>query len=555
LSLEEGRGDGMSDGKQTVTIRIDGRWLEADPAQTVLQVALANGIEIPYFCYHPSLSVVGNCRQCQVRIGMRQPDDSIRWMPKLQVSCNTAVAPGMVVDTCCPEVRAAQAANMEFLLINHPLDCPICDQVGECWLQEHAYTAGPGETRFRESKLHFDKRADIGPHVLLDKERCIQCTRCIRFCDEVTGTSELALLARGNRTEVDIFPGRPLDNPYSGNVVDLCPVGALTLKEFRFKSRLWFLQTASTVCPGCARGCNIKVWHRDRKISRITPRDNEEVNGSWICDEGRLIHENPVSGERLQEPFASSPSSPALPVSWSQALDAAADLLRQAGDAAAGLFHAGTTLEEAYLALRILGRDTGSTSVAVPLHKEGSDDDLLIRADRTPNRRGLTELLHGLEPGLVTTEALLEQAARGELSTLLVLGEDLASTADIALLDNALAAGLKLIVLAGHESPTVTRGAVVLPSAVYPEVDGTVVSFRGRVQRVTAAYPPPFQCRPGIAILGELAARLNAGEANRPARELFDELAGAVPAFHGLASDNLGDLGAWLPSAATAGSA
>jgi len=293
--------------------------------------------------------------------------------------------------------------------------------------------------------------------------------------------------------------------------VDLCPVGALTLKEFRFKSRLWFLQTASTVCPGCARGCNIKVWHRDRKISRITPRDSEAVNGSWICDEGRLIHEKPVSGERLQEPLASSPSSPASPVSWSQALDAAADLLRQTGDVAAGVFHAGTTLEEAYIALRILGRDTGDCGVAVPLHEEGSDDDLLIRADRTPNRRGLTELLDGLEPGLVTTEALLEQATRGELSTLLVLGEELAAITGVDLLDRALAAGLKLVVLAGHESPTVTRGTVVLPSAVFPEVDGTVVSFRGRVQRMTAAYPPPFQCRPGVEILGELAARLGAG--------------------------------------------
>jgi NADH-quinone oxidoreductase subunit G len=539
---------------KTVIIIIDGQPYEADPARTVLQVALANGIEIPYFCYHPYLSVAGNCRQCQVKIGTRQSDNSIKWMPKLQISCDTKVADGMVVDTRCEEVRRAQAANMEFLLINHPLDCPICDQVGECWLQEHAYTAGAGVTRFREEKLRFDKRVDIGPDVLLDKERCIQCTRCIRFCDEVTGTAELALISRGNRTEIDIFPGRPLDNPYSGNVVDICPVGALTLKEFRFKSRLWFLGTATSVCTGCARGCSITVWHRDRAVSRITPRDNPEVNDTWICDAGRLIHTRPVSGARIQEPRLAFPSGSAR--TWEAALDSAASLLREAGGAVAGVFGSGATLEEAYLGLRLLGQLTGDgeagsrVEVAVPVHEDGEDDSLLIRADKTPNRRGLLELLAGLEPGRVELDTLMGQAAAGETKALLVLGEDLvAAGVEGAVMERALQAGLKLVVLTAHESDTARKATVILPAAVFPEMDGTVVNFQGRVQRMDAAYPPPYLARPGVWILSGLSARLGAGEPGRRARDVFDEMAGAVPAFRGLTFQGLGPLGAWLPAA------
>jgi NADH-quinone oxidoreductase subunit G len=323
----------VSEAEKTVTLTIDGVEHQVPARVTVLKAALERQVEIPYFCYHPYLSVPGNCRQCQVKVGMKQEDGSVKWMPKLQVSCNTRVADGMVVLTADDEVVQAQKANMEFLLINHPLDCPICDQVGECWLQEHAFTAGRGETRFREQKNHFDKRVDVGPHVLLDKERCIQCTRCIRFCDEVTGTSELALFSRGSHTEVDIFPGRPLDNPYSGNVVDICPVGALTLKEFRFKSRLWFMKTEDSVCPGCARGCNIKVWHRDRAVTRITPRDNPDVNKSWICDAGRLIGQALESGERVAGPRVAGQAVP-----WEQALEEAASRLQAAGGkvAAAG---------------------------------------------------------------------------------------------------------------------------------------------------------------------------------------------------------------------------
>ncbi len=538
----------MSNGTAQVKLTIDGRSIAVDATATVLEVALAPRIDIPYFCYHPYLSVPGNCRQCEVKVGSRQEDGSIRWMPKLQVSCNMRVAEGLVVDTRCDEVMQAQKNNMEFLLINHPLDCPICDQVGECWLQEHAYTSGMGETRFREEKVHLDKRVDIGPHVLLDKERCIQCTRCIRFCDEVTGTSELALVARGNHTEVDIFPGRPLDNPYSGNVVDICPVGALTLKEFRFKSRLWFLKTADSICPGCARGCNIKIWHRDHAIARLTPRDNPEVNKTWMCDQGRLLAPTLEAGERVREPRVDGKA-----VDWQEALDEAVSRLRRASGRPAGVIHPWSTLEDGWLALKVLaaaGEGDSPVAMALPVHEQGEDDDLLLRADKSPNRRGLTELFTARGADSAGVADLLDRAVAGELGALLVVGEDLAILASEEKLAAARAAGLELIVVASHENATTREGTVILPAGIFPEVDGTVVNHQGRVQVMHAAYPPPFLARTGAWILARLAFRLDAGSDDVRTRDLFDELAAQVPAFRGLTYANLGASGCVLPGAA-----
>ncbi|MFQ5767458.1 MAG: 2Fe-2S iron-sulfur cluster-binding protein [Acidobacteriota bacterium] len=539
--------------KKTVSFTIDGKPFEAEAGRTVLEVALKNRIQIPYFCYHPYLSVPGNCRQCQVKVGMPGRDGGpTRWMPKLMVSCNTQVAEGMEVDTRAPEVKKAQAANMEFLLINHPLDCPICDQVGECWLQEHAFARGPGRTRFREEKVHLAKRVDVGPHVLLDRERCIQCTRCIRFCDEISRSSELALFSRSDRSEIGIFPGRPLANPYSGNVVDICPVGALTLKEFRFQSRLWFLNTTSSVCPGCARGCSIKLWHRDGAVERITPRENPEVNQTWICDHGRLICGDLAVGERIREPRhtpAKNGGEGAVPLDWPRALEEAAALLKQAHGRVGAVIRAWATLEEAYLACHVLQFLAGQVQVAVPQEMEGEDDDLLIRADRTPNRQGLLALLSGCTPGLVELSTLLGEAAGGRLQVLLVIGQALMGAgAHEQQVDQALAQGLDLILLADAESRTAKKARIVLPAGRFPEVEGTVVNFQGRVQRMKSAYSPPFLARAGLRILSDLARLVGAPELPQRPRDLFDEMARREAAFQGLTVEGLGDLGALLPA-------
>src|SRR5262245_20664762 len=284
-------------------VTIDGQELDVAAGTTILSACQQRGREIPHYCYHPGLTIAGNCRMCLVEVEKA---------PKLVIGCYTPVAEGMVVHTASDKVVQARSAMMEFFLINHPLDCPICDQAGECRLQEYAVAYGDGESRYTEPKLALAKAVDIGPHVMLDQERCIQCSRCIRFCDEVTKTGELGFFERGERSQIGIFPGKRLDNAYSGNVVDLCPVGALTLKEFRFATRVWYLNNTPTVCGGCARGCNVVVGvgqqqtmmttigQLDDRIKRIVPRVNEAVNGWWICDEGRLSYEHEQKTPRLE---------------------------------------------------------------------------------------------------------------------------------------------------------------------------------------------------------------------------------------------------------------
>ncbi len=262
-----------------INLTIDGKALQTEPGRSVIEAARENGIEIPHFCWHPRLSVAGNCRMCLVEIEK---------MPKLAIACATQAAEGMVVHTATPRVIDAREAVMEFLLINHPLDCPICDEAGECKLQDYAYKYSTGRSRFEEDKVHKPKRVALGPHVMLDVERCIMCSRCVRFCDEIAKKPQLTFTERGDHVVLTTFPGEQLDNPYSMNVIDICPVGALTSREFRFHARVWELSSTESICPGCARGCDINIWVRNNEILRQTPRLNMAVNNEWMCDFGRL---------------------------------------------------------------------------------------------------------------------------------------------------------------------------------------------------------------------------------------------------------------------------
>ena len=260
-------------------INIDGRAVDFKQGQTIIEAARDNGIEIPHFCWHPKLSVSGNCRICLVEVEK---------MPKLVIACSTLASEGMTVHTKSEKVIAAQNAVMEFLLINHPLDCPICDEAGECKLQDYAYKYSVGESRFVEEKVHKDKRVALGPRVMFDGERCISCSRCIRFCDEIAKDPELTFVQRGDRVTIVTYPGEEMDNPYSMNTIDICPVGALTSRDFRFKARVWDMSSTNSICNGCSRGCNTEIWVRNNEILRLTPRHNEEVNSYWMCDHGRL---------------------------------------------------------------------------------------------------------------------------------------------------------------------------------------------------------------------------------------------------------------------------
>ena len=273
-----------------VTLTIDGKQVTVPEGTTVLQACEQVNSPVPFYCYHPGLSIAGNCRICLVEIEKT---------PKLQISCYTRVADGMVVHTNTDKALKARQDVLEFLLVNHPLDCPVCDQAGECWLQDYYMAYGLYNQKFDEQKVKKSKKATrIGPNVVLDQDRCILCSRCVRFCDEVSKTGELGIFNRGDHAELDVFPGKPIDNNYSGNVVDICPVGALTDDDFRFKCRVWYLRSTQSVCPGCSMGCNIEIHdNRERevrphvaggaRIMRLKPRFNPEVNKWWMCDVGR----------------------------------------------------------------------------------------------------------------------------------------------------------------------------------------------------------------------------------------------------------------------------
>jgi NADH-quinone oxidoreductase subunit G len=294
------------------TVEIDGQKVEVEDGLTVIQAADKLGVEIPHYCWHPGLSIAGNCRMCLVEIEKS---------PKLQIACNTRVTDGMVVHTKSERTQTAQKAVLEFLLINHPIDCPICDQAGECKLQEYYMDYDRQPSRFPLPEKNIKGKAlPIGPHVMLDQERCILCARCTRFLDEVTHTSELGIHERGDHCEIELAPGKTLDNPYSVNVVDICPVGALTSREFRFKARVWYLERTPSLCAGCATGCNIEVYQREGRMYRFQPRANLDVNQYWMCDAGRMTCRDLQAEGRLTAPMVRGTDA-FEPGQWEPTLD------------------------------------------------------------------------------------------------------------------------------------------------------------------------------------------------------------------------------------------
>jgi NADH-quinone oxidoreductase subunit G len=523
-------------------LTVDGKTIEVEPGTTILQAALSEGREIPHYCYHPGLSIAGNCRMCLVEVEKA---------PKLVIACSAVVADGMVVRTDTDRVKKTRATMMEFFLINHPLDCPICDQAGECRLQDYAVEHGTGKSRYVEPKLALQKAVDIGPHVMLDQERCIQCSRCIRFCDEVSKTSELAFFQRGERTMIGTFPGVPLANAYSGNVVDICPVGALTLKEFRFQTRVWYLKNTPSICAGCARGCNVVVGvgtqqvlmttkgQQDDRIKRIVPRANLEVNGHWICDEGRLSYQRLQAGERLGT--AESPRG--TRVEWDLAVSETASRLK-AGRAAA-ILSPRLTCEDLF-AWRELFSSLG-VRAGVRRLVRGEDDDLLLRADKGANSTGASWIL-----GEQATEAaVLDAVARGEIDVLLVVGDPL-DPADTASLGTVHRAKLRELLFVGPlVSNAALHASLLLPTSSWSEEDGTFVNFEGRIQAVHRCHPPRGEGRPGWKAASEIAAA--AGESlpawTKP-EDVFRSLARSVERFRGVDPAEIGLLG--VPTAVSA---
>jgi NADH-quinone oxidoreductase subunit G len=440
---------------------------------------------------------------------------------------------------------------MEFLLINHPLDCPICDQAGECRLQEYSAEYGKGQSRFVDEKVHHDKRVPIGARIVFDGERCIKCTRCVRFCEEVTGTGELTLVDRGGHAIIDTFPGKPLDNAYSGNTVDICPVGALTWKPFRFQARVWFLKNVPSICTGCARGCNVDLATYDHKVHRVTPRLNHDVNGYWMCDFGRQTHLPAREGRRLERATTrggtgeAGAGAPSAGTAAGDALDQAATLLRAAASrhgkgAVAAVVSARLSVEDLHAARTTLAA-AGIERVVVPPHDEGADDALLIRRDRTPNARGVALVGFGA-PAASTVAGLAGDIATGRVKALLVVGEDPAG--DGWLPASALENLEALVVIDAFRTATAEAAQVALPATAYGESEGVFVNCAGRAQRTRAAVRPHAGADPVWAVLRELGRRFGAASSWTSAAQVFDEAARAYPAFAGMTHRALGEMGA-----------
>ncbi|HZD40932.1 MAG TPA: 2Fe-2S iron-sulfur cluster-binding protein, partial [Terriglobales bacterium] len=397
---------------EPIKITVDGKEISTAKGKTVIQAAAEAGIAIPHYCYHPKLSIAGNCRMCLVEIEK---------MPKLQIACNTQVAEGMTVLTQSPKVLAVRKAVMEFLLVNHPLDCPICDQAGECWLQDYYMQHDRQASRFEEKKEHERKREVFGPNVVFDGERCIKCTRCVRFLQEVTHTDELGVIHRGDHSTIALFPGSVLDNPLAGNVVDICPVGALTDRDFRFKVRVWYLQKTPSICPGCSTGCNISIEAYQNRIARFKPRINEQVNSHWICDEGRYSFHGLNAGERVTSPMIRGEGG-LVPTTWDKALAATLSGLRSAAPLA-GVMSGRSTNEEAYLFAKLMKRISPEAELET-FYQERELTDLekiLMSPDRSPNFRGARDM--GLFNGGFAAQ--LGKFIAGDFSGAYVVGEDL----------------------------------------------------------------------------------------------------------------------------------
>jgi NADH-quinone oxidoreductase subunit G len=546
----------------TVELTIDGVPVRAVAGTSILEVVLRTGQEIPHFCYHPKLPVVGSCRMCQVEV---------QGAPKLVISCATPVADGMEVLTGSERVARARTAVLEFLLLNHPLDCPVCDKGGECPLQEYTLRYGPGESRFVEEKIRRVKAQPIGPHVIFDAERCILCTRCVRFCQHVVGTAELGVFNRGDRSEIGLFPGRGLDNRYSGNVIDLCPVGALTSRDYRFKARPWDLvKQVPSICGLCSAGCNIVVDVRHteggERILRIRPRINEAVNGHWICDEGRFEFHLAHDPGRLGEPLVRRDGELA-PASWDEAIEQTADallrILRAKGPGAIGVIASSRlTNEEAFLVRRLFVEALGIPNIdhRVRASQEpGGDlpeDHLLRRTDKSPNTAGLRTLGLLPGPGGMGTREMLAGAADGRIAALLVFEEDLVAALSG---ETAVAASMKALEFAlAHDlflTPTAKLAHVVLPALSAFEKEGTFTNVTGRVQRVRQVLEPRGASLPLAEILRRLAAKLGVSLDAVTAEEIWAEIARTVPAFGELSYETIGDAGERMRASATASDA
>lgn len=488
---------------ETVSIVLDGEEVEVPTGINLVDAAALFKKEIPHYCYHPQLSVAGNCRMCLIEMGTPMRDrgtgepvlnddgtQKIGWVPKPVIGCATTVSPGMHVKTISEKVTDCREGIMEFLLVNHPLDCPICDQAGECRLQEFATDYGRGYSRYVERKNVKPKRTRLGPRVTLDDERCILCSRCIRFSQEVAKDDVLGFVDRGSYSTLSCFPGRELENNYSLNTVDICPVGALTSTDFRFKMRVWFLKELPSICAESSAGCNIMVSSREGEIHRITPRRNDNVNDSWMTDSGRLLYKQVRSDNRLLTPQVKQSES-ALDVAISSAFES----FNGKKLAIVGSCH--STLEELYL----LNHLSKATKAKKYLRGHfGEDDGILLSADRSPNLRGT--LLSGFtnEYPKEDLSKLNDDLKKGVVDAVLVVNEDLLDSG----VEGESLLGVPVTYLGTHQNTTSNLAEIVIPTLTSFEKKGTFINRSFIAQGFASTVPSPGGLLPLTQILCRL---------------------------------------------------
>ena len=527
------------DGKEIAVPKLTPDWQGKLVPTTVLQACKHAGIEIPHYCYHPKLPVAGNCRMCLVHVGMpgrpgpdgkppMNEEGSLkidpmvlpyeRGTPKGVIGCATNLIPRMEIYASSPETKEMREAVLESLLINHPLDCTICDQAGECKLQEYSMEHGQAESQFAEQKVHKPKAVDLGPRIVLDAERCVLCTRCIRFSADIAGDDALGIVNRGSYNSIATFPGAPFDNNYTLNTADICPVGALTSKDFRFQMRVWFLKETNSLCTGCATGCNTVIGSRENKMYRQEPRENDAVNGPWMCDSGRLDYKWIGSEKRLSKLNGTT--------DWTTILaEITTNLEKAAVTSVAIIASARQTNEELFLLKKLADKFEAITD-SVPRNGEG--DHLLVNADKNPNSNGARLIGIAGETLGANLPAIAEGIENGTIKSLIVFGEDVTQHGISA----ALLEKLDLLIVSDiFANATTARAHYLLPGCAYAEKRGTFTNVKGQVQKFMKALDAPGNARAEWEFLHEIVENVTGQNGFSTIEGLFNQMAGEVDAF------------------------
>ncbi len=521
------------------SFELDGKTVEFEPGEKILSAAMRAGIQIPHYCYHPGMSVVATCRMCMVDVidmGNGRP------APKLQTSCSMDAVEGMKVETMNEKVKDAKELVMEYLLINHPLDCPICDQSGECVLQDYSFEFGSGKSEMEYSKRVYGWR-DIGTFVALERNRCIHCTRCDRFTREITGTNEFGMFNRGHELTVDTYSDRPMTNQFQGNMADICPVGAITEKEFRFKRRVWKLKKTPSICVGCSTGCNVTIEYDKNEVFRLKPRDNPDVNKWWMCDQGRLTYKDlNIRENRIAHPLGKTAEG-FQEISWENAFSAIREKiseLQPTSNEVIGLVDTHASNEELYLFKKLLKEGFDSDQLFFPdLEWEQPVSDFfinsLITSDKSPNRAGARMLRL---KGAKSSEEVTSKIPTGT-KVLLVFGKPFE---DENLLSQA--GNIPLVInIAAWQSGWSETADVTLPGRLHSEKDATYTNKAGRVQRVNTAIRAFHKTRPDWMILCGLMELLDVDNKADSAEAVFQELSENEKGFQGLQWESIGSDG------------